>query len=235
MCIRDSNIVREYSSSLSGNYSFNPDISVTQKVTSGNKVRQSKDKNKRRNASGSFEPTRSQPSFAPSIGRVPHTRNKKKSESIGSYLYDQGRALKKSQEQKCMEKDLKASSALVKEKSQKIIDNMRREAFTKIFSQLDPDSNGVVTSANVSASGITTLNFLELPKEIVNICRPALTKKMILDGFIKRMNELFDKLTTTDKNKLIDYARDHKKHITCSIPKFAFHVNCVKEVAANWS
>jgi hypothetical protein len=136
------NKLREYSSSMSVNYSFNPDISVTQKVAVGDVGKLSRKKCKHRSADFNGK----QLLFIPSVGRPPHIRNKKKAESIGNYLYDHGLKLKREKEQRRSKK--RSVSPIIRVKSKTIASNRRKEAFTKLFSLLDSNNDKLITHAD---------------------------------------------------------------------------------------
>jgi len=142
------NRLRECLHSLSGNYSFNPDINITQKVALGDINKLSKKKCKHK----SVDFYDKQFLFTPSTGRAPYNRSKKKSESIGDYLYNHGLKLKKEQEQKRSKEELRRTSPLIREKSKIIINNRRKEAFTKVFSLLDSNNDKKITPADIASN-----------------------------------------------------------------------------------
>ena len=96
--------------------------------------------------------------FAPRIGRGPKDRKKQEDEPIGDYLYMHAkvqrealngrRALKELEEMKSIPK------TFIQEKSNQLVVNMRNATFKKLFSLLDSDQDGVITSEAIDLSRI---------------------------------------------------------------------------------
>ncbi len=147
-----------------------------------------------------------QPLYRPLTGRAPKNRSKSKAENIGDYLYAQKIGLNKSHH--CIhegesENATPRNRSMVHDKSNQLVEKLRKDCFAAIFGLLDADNDGIISPDAIAIESV--------PREIAEIYQPVLNEMyemkctLNLEEFIDTSNNLFRELTITQRNELINF------------------------------
>lgn len=144
-----------------------------------------------------FDLKTGQPLYRPQTGRAPKNRPKLRTKSIGEYLC----SLSKRKNSSIVE-DSGNTTPTVQEKSNKIVEKMRKNGFTMVFRMLDSDNDGMVNFNSIKPE--------KLPKEIVRTFMPIFKEmeemgcSLNLEEFVDAANNLFKELTIVQKNEFFN-------------------------------
>jgi len=105
-----------------------------------------------------YDPYTGEPLFKPKIGREPKLRKREHSQSIGEYLYKNGKTQRDLLDEKRAKferenRKFKNKPELM-EKSKEMVNNLRNATFKKIFSILDSDQDGNIDAQYIDLSSI---------------------------------------------------------------------------------
>lgn len=96
--------------------------------------------------------------YKPKTGRAPKNIRNSAGLPIGDYLYSQSKVKQENYEKirKLENEKYKKSSnsAIIKEESRKLVENMKNLSFQKIFELLDSDEDGIITAKDVDITSI---------------------------------------------------------------------------------
>eukprot|EP00826_Nyctotherus_ovalis_P015570 TRINITY_DN1443_c0_g1_i2.p1 TRINITY_DN1443_c0_g1~~TRINITY_DN1443_c0_g1_i2.p1 ORF type:complete len:524 (-),score=112.46 TRINITY_DN1443_c0_g1_i2:255-1826(-) len=195
---------------------FKPDTKRTQEVNQSIVQSSSKTSARRNRMEHTSELDLKESLFRPATGRPPKHRSKTRSESIGDYLYNLRNAKPKEKESVSS----MMSTSFVQDKSNQIVEKLRKDCFKTIFATLDSDSNGIINPKDT--------DFYLLPEEIRKIYSTVLedyNEEMNLENFIELSNNIFQSLSLTEKNAFIhfhkSFAGKENKVSTIEEPLFA--------------
>ena len=111
------------------------------------------------------------------------------------------------------------NSSFVQEESKKILDNKKVAKFTEFFQAFDNDSDGKISSRNISLTcNILLFKDIALPQEIMEIYAPLLLEmedieqSLNLDEFIESSNRLYNSLSNKEKDILLRYKKLQKEN-----------------------
>eukprot|EP00826_Nyctotherus_ovalis_P056893 TRINITY_DN7762_c0_g1_i7.p1 TRINITY_DN7762_c0_g1~~TRINITY_DN7762_c0_g1_i7.p1 ORF type:complete len:484 (+),score=128.89 TRINITY_DN7762_c0_g1_i7:381-1832(+) len=142
-----------------------------------------------------FDLKTGQPLYRPQIGRGPRNRAKTRTKSIGEYLCSLKRKSSEGAEEN-------SGVQFVQEKSNRIVERMRKDGFAMVFRMLDLDNDGMISSQSVKPE--------KLPKQIVKIFMPIFKEmeemqcSLNLEEFVDASNNLFRELTIVQKNEFLN-------------------------------
>lgn len=222
--------VKRIESSIDSECTFSPNIKLTQKFKPIFRcnTKSSLTRNRLKNNNSELDLKTGKPFYHPQIGRPPKNRSRSKAESIGEYLYNiTKRKMKRSTED---ENSLQSSVSFTQDKSNQLIEKMRKTCFTNIFNKLDSDRDGIISQQCIDIN--------ELPKGILKIYDPVLSEMnymnctLNLKEFISASSRLFKELTILQKNELMQFCKDEGRiSKDCSYEDCTFKVRFYKEIA----
>jgi len=173
---------------------FKPDTNLTKNFKQGMSTKTSRRKSRLELTS---EFSEEQSLYRPKTGRPPKHRSKSKSESIGDYLYN----LRNTKPKEKVEKNSSViNTSFVRDKSNQIVERLRKGCFRTIFYTLDSDCDGVIN--------IESIDLNLLPEEIGKVYRVVLEeykKDIDIDDFIKISSNLFQCLSIPQKNAFTQF------------------------------
>ncbi len=172
--------------------------------------------------------------FTPTIGRSPKRRSKSKCESIGEYLYKArcGESPERGLERSS---DTTQSVSLVHGRSSHLVEKMRRDCFVSLFSLLDSDGDGTISSSAINVSGMISLTKrVGLPSEICEMYLPvfhemeAMKCTLSQEEFVDASNNLFKELSVSQRSDLITFHKSlggsHSSRSLSSCEAYSFKV-----------
>lgn len=156
-----------------------------------------------------IDPSTGRPYFQPQTGRGPKNGRYPQGVPIGEYLYNH-RFEMENKQRDLLEKEqrtLEANMARSNEKSHLIMENIKKKKLAEIFSFLDSDGDGYISSTKIDIASVGT-DILEALAPL--LCEmEELGQTLSLADFMEAADKLLRTLSVAEKDRLLMNKREH--------------------------